>query len=92
MVLLIGVDEDVALSDSSTIWQQVARLSDPASDFLTVTAVRDAAHRACPDPTRAGTLLIDATRKPDPRTGEWIELAEPTPEAREAASTMWRNK
>ena len=91
VVLLIGVDEDVALGDSSVVWQQVAQMSDPANDFLTVSAVRDAAHRACPDLARAGTLLIDATRKPDPRTGEWIDLAEPTPESREAAANLWRS-
>ena len=66
-------------------------MSDPANDFQTVSAVRDAAHRACRDLASAGTLLIDATRKPDPRTGEWIDLAEPTPESREAAAKLWRS-
>ena len=89
VVLLVGVDEDIALTDSSTVWQQVAAQSDPAHDFLSMTAARDAAHRACRDLSRSGTLLIDATRKPDVRTGEWIEFAEPTPEAREAARQLW---
>ena len=90
VMLLIGVDEDVAIHDSSTVWQHVAQMSDPVSDFLTVTTVRDSSHRACHDLSRAGTLLIDATRKPDPRTGEWIELADLTPESREAAAIFWR--
>ena len=90
VMLLIGVDEDVNIRESSAVWEQVARMSDPASDFLTVSTVRDASHRACPDLTLAGTLLIDATRKPDPRTGEWIELAEPTTEAGLAARTLWK--
>jgi len=90
VVLLVGVDEDVALTESPTVWRQVAHMSDPARDFLTVSTVRDASHRACDDLSRAGTLLIDATRKPDPRTGEWIELAEPNAESRETAAEIWK--
>ncbi len=89
VMLLIAVDDDVEITDSSAVWRQVALMSDPAHDFLTVSSVRDAAHRACRDLTRAGTQLIDATRKPDLRTGEWIETAEPTPEARDAAAQLW---
>ena len=89
VVLLIAVDEDIAITDSPTVWRQVAAMTDPAQDFVTVPAVRDAAHRACRDLSRSGTLLIDATRKPDARTGDWIESAEPTPEAREAATLLW---
>lgn len=91
VMLLIGVDEDVVLTDPANVWQQVAQMSDPANDFLTVTTVRDSSHRTCRELSHAGTLLIDATRKPDPRTGEWIELAELTPESREAAANFWRS-
>lgn len=88
--LLVAVDEDVDVTNTASVWRQVSWMADPVSDFLIVQVVRDIAHCACRDASRAGTLLIDATRKPDPRTGGWIEFATPSPDTRAAAAALWR--
>jgi 4-hydroxy-3-polyprenylbenzoate decarboxylase len=89
-VVLIAVDEDLDLSRSSTIWQQVAAHADPGRDVWTPPVVRDASHRACRDLGNSATLLIDATRKPDAATGDWIRTAELPEAARESAKVLWQ--
>ena len=89
-VVLIAVDEDLDLSQSSTVWQQVAAHADPGHDVWTPPVVRDAGHRACRDLGSSATLLIDATRKPDAATGDWIRTAELPESARESAKLLWQ--
>jgi 3-polyprenyl-4-hydroxybenzoate decarboxylase len=88
-VVLIAVDEDLDLSQSSTVWQQVAANADPGHDVWTLPVVRDASHRACRDLNASATLLIDATRKPDTATGDWVRTAELPEAVREAAKLLW---
>ncbi|RLS54552.1 MAG: UbiD family decarboxylase [Planctomycetota bacterium] len=90
VVMIVGVDDPALLSEPCRLWAEVSRHADPAHDIWSIPAVRDGAHRVCRDLTRAATLLIDATRKPDPRSGDWIELAEDPQEAQEFAAKLWQ--
>jgi len=88
-VVLIAVDEDLDRSQSSTVWQQVATNADPGRDVWTLAVVRDASQRACRDLSNSGTLLIDATRKPDAATRDWLRTAELPDAVRETAKLLW---
>lgn len=88
-VMLVAVDEETDLSCPAIVWGNVARFTDPARDLWTPAVVRDANHRICGDWTRTATMLIDATRKPDTRTGEWDFVATPADSQREAARVLW---
>ncbi len=90
LVSAVAIDNSVDLVDNGCVWAEVALHVDPAIDLWTIPAVHDASHRACRDLTRTATLLIDATHKPDPRTGEWIALANESSDARQAASELWQ--